>query len=150
MKHMKKIIVLLIALALVPAFFLMTGCGGSQGEVLIQERFFLMHVNNIRANLDRYEGRTVRYEGMFFSVGGQHYVLRYTEDCCGEEHMTDFEMPVVGFAVHLGDNIAPVEDNTWVEVVGVIQRFADARNEPVVVVTSLETRSERGQELVRQ
>ena len=91
----------------------------------IGERFFATRINDILLNsFERYLGRPIRYEGMFWSVyldwmgRYYHYVIRYTDGCCGP-HETS-----VGFEVYLGD-IAPVAEGEWVEVLGILERTID-------------------------
>jgi len=144
---MKKLVLLVVAI------LLLVGCGGGspgsdEDVVEIRERLFIAQVNDIRINADSYVGRTLRYEGLFQSFvwpgTGQTYyqVIRYTsDDCCGTDG-------IIGFEVYLGD-IAPLLDNSWAEVTGVLEWF-EAGGEPFLrlVVVSLTELAERGAEIV--
>lgn len=88
----------------------------------IGDRFFATQVNDIILNnFDRYLGRPIRYEGLFWAAywewtGSYYYhVIRHTYGCCGPYESS------VGFELYLG-GIAPVADETWVEVLGILER----------------------------
>lgn len=149
---MKKIIAYVTALALVLALAVVfTGCSEEEA-LMIRERFFLSHVSNIRANIDRYEGRVIQYEGIFLTADDRHFVVRYTEDCCGSESKAlMFDRPVIGFEVYLGRTIAP-EHGSWVELEGQLrrQRFDSGEEDLFVWAISLQQLSRRGAEFVFQ
>ena len=144
---MKKILLLFVVV------LLLVGCGGGsqvgdEDVVEIRERLFIAQVNDIRINADAYVGRVLRYEGLFQSFvwpgTGQTYyqVIRYAaDDCCGVDG-------IVGFEVYLG-NVAPLPDNSWVEVTGVLEWF-EAGGEAFlrVAIVSLTELAERGAETV--
>ena len=112
----------------------------------IGERFFVTQMHQILLNRERYLGRTIRYEGMFFTMNWEgeyyHFVIRYTNHCCGGDGM-------IGFDVELGD-IEPFPDNTWVEVTGVLGEFALSEwySMPIVYATSIVEMPQRGREFV--
>jgi len=142
---MKKILILLLVLLL--SVSLLSGCGNSDGVVTITDRAFLTQIVSINRNADRYEGRTIRYEGMFYTfyweATGEYYhrVLRYVLDCCGDDG-------VVGFEVDLGD-IALFPDNTWVELTGVLEWYQVGQSRFLrVAATSITELDQRGQEFV--
>jgi len=150
---MKKMIAVIAVLILVLALAVVTtGCAG-QETVEIRERFFLTHVLNIRANMESYEGRRIQYEGFFLTADdGRHFVVRYTDDCCGSESKAAvFDRPVIGFEIYLGRTIAP-EHGSWVEIEGQLrrQRFDSGEEELYVWAISLQTLSEQGEGFVSQ
>lgn len=119
------------------------------GLIYISEQFFASRINDIILNdFSSYLGRTIRYEGMFWSVywewTGQyyHYVIRYAYGCCGDHYSS------VGFELFL-DGIAPPPDGTWVEVIGILERSdGDGISHVRLRLTSLILMEERGLEFV--
>ena len=128
----KVFIILLLALVLsMPA---LAGCGDTasasgissgSGEAyigddddifVIGERFFVARFFDILFDTDRYVGRTIQYEGMFFTMELPeetiHIVARHTDGCCGPS--------LIGLEVILGD-IPSLPDDAWVEVTGVLE-----------------------------
>jgi len=109
MKKMILILALVIGLA---------GCVGSSDDVIyISERFFVNEITEIFLNQQQYLGRTVRYEGMFrtSSWAGEDFsfVYRNVPGCCSPEEVLGFEVLMDGFEIF--------DDNTWVEVIGVLE-----------------------------
>jgi len=145
---MKKILILLV---LVVA--LLAGCsGGGNGDgdiVEISERFFITEMMHINRNAEEYVGRTVRYEGMFrtlhWAATGEDYymVLRHVMDCCGDDG-------IIGYEIYLGD-IAPLPDDAWVEVTGVLEFYEVGGGMQFlrVVATSIREMDVRGAEFVQ-
>jgi len=114
----------------------------SDSALVIGDRFFVTQIMDIFMNPRRYVGRAIRYEGMFrtlvwFSTTDNFAVIRYTLSCCGEAQ--------IGLRVLLPDGMKPFEDDTWVEVIGVVERSAGS---PVVRVTSMVETAERGARFV--
>jgi len=145
---MKKYLILLIIILVAISF--LGGCSDDESDVDvydIEERFFSTQIDFIMRNADEYVGRTVRFEGMFHSFylaefgGAYHEVTRRVWGCCGEDGL-------VGFLVDIGD-FTPLDDNAWVEVVGVFEIF-EVETIPFlrVVAQSLTEMDERGLEVV--
>ena len=82
----------------------------------ITEPDFGMQIQEIQFSRERFLGRTIRYEGMFMSSywDGEtiYFVARPEGGCCG----------FYGFEVYLND-IASFDDDTWVEVTGILEEF---------------------------
>ena len=129
---MKQTICLMICLLLLPS--LLTGCSspvsGAEDvtampvDVEIREKMFLSQTNDIYLNLNDYLGKSIRYEGMFFSQPfgtNQEYnmVIRYGPGCCGSDG-------TVGFEVAWDDpSIIKPLDNDWVEVTGTLEQYEE-------------------------
>ena len=112
----------------------------------IGERFFVTQMHQIILNLDRYLGRTIRYEGIFFTnnwdMTGEdyHFVIRHTFGCCGDDGMIGFEVLLNG--------IEPFPDDTWVEVTGVLELYDTPWPVLLLNTTSIIEMPERGREFV--
>jgi len=82
----------------------------------ITEPGFDIQIKEIQINRNDFLGRTIRYEGMFLSAFWEdetfYFVARLEGGCCG----------LHGFEVYLND-ISRVDDETWVEVTGVLEEF---------------------------
>ena len=84
----------------------------------ISDRFFSSQMMTIMHEPDDFLGHIIRYEGIFMSMYWEstsemiYYVVRW-DDCCGRGD-------VLGLEVYLND-IEPLEDNTWVEITGVLE-----------------------------
>jgi len=126
---------------------LLIGCSGVEDEIVeIREQFFVRQTRYILRNVDQFTGRTIRLEGAFFGLedlGNTYYfVVRSISGCCGEDEGS------IGFELYLG-NFEPPEDNAWVEVTGVLElRNSWQPNNPVLVVTTIESLPVRGQDIV--
>ena len=86
------------------------------GIIEIADWGFDIQVQRIKIFRDDYLGRTIRYEGMFMSSIWEgesiYFVTREGGGCCG----------VNGFEVYLND-IPRFDDETWVEVTGILEEF---------------------------
>jgi len=129
---------------------LLAGCSSPNSpddvDILeIGERFFVTQIEQIFIDTETYLGRTIRYEGMFFSSHWEgedfHYVIRHTFGCCGDDGMIGFEVMLNG--------IEPFPDDTWVEVTGVLEEYnLDWRTILVINAISVTEMPERGLEFV--
>ena len=114
----------------------------TDGDIIdITERFFVNQMMEVFLNYDLYLGRTIRYEGMFKTIHWDNeefvVIVRYTLGCCSPEEMIGFEILLEG------NQMLP--DDTWVEIVGVL----DLYNEFLVLrAISITEMDERGEELV--
>ena len=138
----KRAVALLLALML--AMFILSSCGTAESDedvFVIDERFFVARYFDIIYDTERYIGRTIQYEGMFFArswEGRDFYIVtRYTIGCCGEE--------LIGFEVLL-DDVPSFPDNTWVEVTGVLDRHDDSLVVRAITIIEMD---ERGAEFVQ-
>ena len=142
---MRKVFALVVILAFLTSC---TSFEGAEDDVFeITERFFAMQMFEVFIDSENFLGRTIRYEGMFTTLQwddtGQdfHLVYRYTEGCCMPEE-------ALGLEVYL-NNIEPLPDGAWVEVIGVLERFNEGGQSFLRLdVVSLIEKDERGMELV--
>jgi len=139
---MKKFVILFLIIAL-----LFTACTNIEDVLVIGERFFVAEITEIYLNSDDYLGRVIQYKGLFRTAYWEtrgiyfHYVSRRTYGCCGDDG-------IVGFEVYL-DGVEPFPDNTWVEVIGVLEEFELSGGSYLrLVVTSIRELTERGAEFV--
>ena len=148
---MRKVFALAVACLML--LVLLAGCGGGNGDnggdepvIEIGDRLFIMQVDNIYTNPQRYLGRTVRLQGIFethhWEGQTNHVVFRNAPGCCGDDGM-------VGFLLNL-DGAASPADNAWVEVTGELERFGMMPNEIRLRVLDIEEMAERGMEFVNQ
>jgi len=115
----------------------------------IKEKFFSTQVYDVYINTSDYLGTAIKLEGIFsteiYPGNGQtyHFVNRYTPGCC------EGEMFTIGFEV-IYDGEYP-EQNAWVEAIGVLEWYdEDGQDYLHLVLFSLKTLEERGQEIVLQ
>lgn len=120
------------------------------GDVVeIREKLFIAQTNNIYLNWEDYEGKTIRYEGIYlnssiwdnYEAGLTHFVIRYGPGCCpGADDYAGFEVRWNG---------AWPEMDAWVEVTGVLTT-GEMDGYPVkyVEVTSMVEKQTRGAEYV--
>lgn len=119
------------------------------GELVeIKERMFIAQSNDIYLNTDDYEGKTIKYEGIYLPMEvpslnrTYHYVIRYGPGCCGDDGMAGFEVA--------WDGEWPAE-NDWCEAVGTIETYEDQGYETLRLrLTSLKVLDQRGAEFVSQ
>ena len=109
---------------LIVCILLFAGCAGNNMAVHINDDdvidiadpYFSEWIQEIQFNREQFLGRTIRYEGFFLSMYWEgetiYSVLRFTQGCCG----------LHGFEVYLNE-IAPLPDDTWVEVTGILEEF---------------------------
>ena len=136
-----------IALALLLAALALPLLGCAADDVIeIGEQFFVAQILEIYMAADSYQGQTIRYQGMFWSLDRDqdqfsHYVTRETESCCGPGG-------IIGFEVLLDDlDIEPFANYAWVEVTGVLLEPQPGwLRLQVIEIVELE---ERGAEFVR-
>ena len=158
---MKKLFVILI-LALIA-----TACAteaaqneAAQNEdlLVISDQYFVSKFHQILFNPDEYIGTVVKYEGIFGtfpfeSAEGERHIYmiyRYIMGCCGPEGHVGFELRLDGLDGLDGpDVLRPLPDDTWAEVVGVIEDFDyNGTRFLRLEVLSIAEMDERGQEFV--
>ena len=106
----------------------------------IKDKMFMTQINDIYINIDEYEDREVKFEGMVYNYNNNCYVIRRTPGCCGNDG-------IIGLEVKWDKPY--FADNTWVEVEGVIKIEEKSYGaEPVIYLTSLIEKAERGIEFV--
>ena len=119
---MRKKLILILAFVLALSTVLI-GCSREEEIYVITNRFFAQQLRRIQVNHNDYIGRTVQYDGMFMSsvcnVTGDafYFIGQFADDCCGGAAGGP-----EGFEVYLG-SITPVEDFTWVQVIGVLEEY---------------------------
>lgn len=90
-------------------------------ELFIDEKMYLGWVLDIYANADQYLGQKVRIHGMFQQYeqkGNTHYVVfRYGPGCCGNDG------GMCGFELTLPEGQEPPALDSWIEVIGVLERY---------------------------
>lgn len=105
----------------------------------ITDNYFIAQTNDVYLNYNEYEGKIVRIEGYFYvyqdSVTGENYyaVIRNAPGCCGNDGLAGLDI--------LYDGEYPAE-NTWIQVVGKIDKYSEKDPTPVIKVISLEETSE--------
>ena len=98
--------------------------------IVISDLYFGMQVEYIQWNREDYLGRTIRFEGQFFSIpldDEMIFAIMREEDedgCCGGG--------AHGFEVYLND-FAPFADDTWVEITGILEEFyVEGAGQPLI------------------
>lgn len=116
----------------------------SENEIIeIKDEYFIGATNDMYYNVDNYVGKTIKMQGLLYAydVGGEtcYAVVRNSPGCCGNDGLAGLDIKY--------DGKCPPE-NTWVEIVGVVDKeeWQDGYN-PIVNVTSM-TRTEPGQAFV--
>lgn len=113
-------------------------------DVEITDNYFIQATNDIYLNLGDYIGKTVKIEGLVYSYedtdGSLLYaVVRNTPGCCGSDGLAGLDIRY--------EKDYPAED-TWVEVIGVIQSEKIwGEDTPVIYVQSI-TEKEKGTSFV--
>lgn len=103
-------------------------------DVEITDNYFIQATNDIYLNLGDYIGKTVKIEGLVYSYedtdGSLLYaVVRNTPGCCGSDGLAGLDIRY--------EKDYPAED-TWVEVIGVIQSEKIwGEDTPVIYVQSI-------------
>ena len=115
-------------------------------DVEIKDKLFVEQVNDIYLNLEDYEGKTIKYEGVFEIYEYEPpdrtfcYVVRYGPGCCAMDGIVGFEI--------VWDGDYP-KFNDWVEVAGTVEPFHEQGFETVrMIATSLTKLPYRGDENV--
>lgn len=151
----------LLALCLCLLLPLLAGCSGNASsdtstddipfDVEIKEKLFLTQMNDIFANKEDYMGKTIKYEGMFFSAyyepadSNFNVVIRYGPGCCVGDG-------TVGLEVRWeDDSIQTPEADDWVEVIGVLEEYEELGATYLRLnLSSLKVLDKRGAETVAQ
>lgn len=100
----------------------------------ITDNYFIQQTNDVYFNLDEYIGKTIKMEGIIYTYedtnGDVCYaVVRNTPGCCGDDGLAGLDIRY--------DGEYP-EENTWVEVVGVMGTDTVYGSEiPAIQVVSL-------------
>jgi len=89
---------------------------GEDGVIEIKDPHFSFHMQEIQLNRSEFLGETIRFEGLFLSTYWEgeaiYFVARLEGGCCG----------FYGLEVYLNE-FSPFEDETWVEVTGILEEF---------------------------
>jgi len=140
---MKKIIIFLVVCT-----SLLGGCGKGEEVIEIGEKMFIEQMNDIYYNFDEYDGKKIRYEGIFYAYPDSEQfpayqaVIRRGPGCCGDDGEVGFEVK--------WDKEYPAQDE-WVEVIGVLSKDEESGYQRIQVeLTSLEVLTTRGEEFVTQ
>lgn len=100
----------------------------------ITDNYFIEQTNDIYYNIEDYLGKTIKIEGFISSYedsnGDKCYcVLRNTPGCCGNDGLA-------GLDIRCKSEYP--KENTWVEVIGVIEKdTAFGQEIPAIQVTSI-------------
>jgi len=114
--------------------------------VEIDDESFIQQMEEIHANLDEYEGKTVSYEGFVAKVGeeGKEYTVVRNYDSPHEDHTHAIYVGL--YSIYEGE--WPAED-AWVRVTGKIrEKNMDGQVYPAIEVEELKIMDVRGQEKV--
>lgn len=121
-------------------------------DVEIREKLFIAQTTDIYLNAPDYIGKTIKYEGIFFSseyepTNSMYYtVLRYGPGCCGEDEFVGFEV-----AWDESSGIATPAENDWVEVIGALERYEENGQSFLRLhLQSMNVLPDRGAEIVTQ
>ena len=108
--------------------------------VEITDNFFIEQTNDLYLNLNDYIGKTIKIEGLIYSYqdfnGDICYaVVRNTPGCCGSDGLA-------GLDIRYNEDYP--EEDTWVEVIGVVgSDTMSGRKIPAIQVSSM-TVKEKG------
>ena len=113
--------------------------------VQVKEDFFVSHMADIYLNAPKYLGKTIEYEGMFFSAHDEEtgktykYVLRYGPGCCPYDDQVGLEV--------FCDETYP--DETWVKISGELIDYQGEQYKHLVLSSeNISEQTERGLETV--
>ena len=101
----------------------------------ITDNYFIEQTNDVYLNLEDYVGKTIKIQGLIYSyedTNGDicYAVVRNTPGCCGNDGLA-------GLDIRYTEDYP--EENTWVEVVGVMGKDTVFDSEiPAIQVTSLQ------------
>lgn len=160
---MKKTWALILPLAAV--LLLATGCGSSPApsaeaeqaaaipvDLVITEKMFIAQTNDVYLNANDYIGKTIKYEGMFFSYlyeptdGMVYTVIRYGPGCCGDDGQAGFEV-----VWDEESGIQKPNEDDWVEAIGVLEWYEELGFQYLRLnLKSLRVLDQRGAETVLQ
>ena len=104
----------------------------------IKDEYFINATNDVYYNLESYLGKTIKMQGLIYEydVDGKkcYAVVRNSPGCCGNDGLAGLDIKY--------DGKCPPQ-NTWVEIVGVIEKekWQNGYN-PIVNVTSMEEKEE--------
>lgn len=117
---------------------------GYQADVIIRDNLYMTTVSDIYANLNSYEGKTIKVEGFTAENGILKFVARKGPACnCGRGDGGG----IVPLLVDYSENI---EMNKWIKVYGTIEKVIldDGYEYPSIKVEHLEYSDTWGQEAV--
>ena len=115
--------------------------------IIIEEKMFMLELNDIYLNYKDYEGKTIKYDGFVYideftkaTVIGREYY------CCG------YDSYMIGFECDFGENKEKMilENDKWFDVEGIIciNKGEDGMEYPFVKITSIKEKAEEGQRVV--
>ena len=107
--------------------------------VEITDNYFIEQTNDVYLNLNDYIGKTIKIQGLIYSYNDSngdicYAVVRNTPGCCGNDGLAGLDIRY--------DGEYP-EENTWVEVVGVMGKDTVYHSDvPAIQVSSLQETTE--------
>lgn len=117
----------------------------SSDAIEISEDFFVSHMADVYLNAPNYLGKTISYEGMFFSVLDEDsnklykYVLRYGPGCCAIDG-------VVGLEIFTDEKF---QEKDWVKITGTLSEYQGPQYKHLVLENvKLELMDKSGAETV--
>jgi uncharacterized membrane protein YcgQ (UPF0703/DUF1980 family) len=135
------------AAAICALLLMLSAADAAEKVLVIGERMFATLCEDIYLNPKKYEGRSVRLEGICMTVedpdsGALLYgVFRYSPGCCGDDGLSGFEFRYSG--------AKPKEDD-WIEVEGKLQTVRMPTYTTIVIKADKVTvKKKRGAEFVK-
>lgn len=110
----------------------------------ITDNYFIESTNDVYVNLDEYEGKTIKMQGLIYTYEGAgdktcYAVVRNTPGCCGNDGLAGLDISY---------NKDYPEEGKWVEVVGVVTKEKSYGGYiPVLQIASM-TETEEGTSFV--
>ena len=119
----------------------------SGDTIVIEEKMFMLELNDIYLNYKDYEGKVIKYDGFVYNdeftkatvIGREYY-------CCGDDsYMIGFECEIP----KIGEELT-LENDKWFDIEGVIsiKEGKDGIEYPFVKITNIKEKTEEGQRVV--
>ena len=119
----------------------------SGDTIVIEEKMFMLELNDIYLNYKDYEGKVIKYYGFVYNdeftkatvIGREYY-------CCG------YDSYMIGFECDFSENKEKIilENDKWFDVEGVIsiKKGENGIEYPFVKITSINEKAQEGQRVV--
>lgn len=115
-------------------------------DIILKDNYFDTQIADININFDRYEGKTIQIEGMYFQNTPYTFVGRYSLSNLCPTCPTGYSY--FEYEWNGDEELKLEEEKDWIKVIGTLRKGNDGVDYYYIDVASIEIMNERGNDTV--